>query len=129
MKKTILTLAFATACLPGFQVYANPTVDKLLLQYQQQGAVLVAPGRGKQLWYAKSGDRSCTSCHGSSPAASGKHVKTGKVIKPMAALVNPERYQGSKKVEKWFLRNCKWTLGRKCTVQEKADTLSWLDSF
>ena len=129
MKKIILILVFATACLPGLQVYANPTVDELLLKYQQQGAGLVAPDRGKQLWYAESGDRSCTSCHGNSPADSGKHVKTGKVIKPMAALVNPARYQDSKKVEKWFLRNCKWTFGRKCTVQEKADTLSWLNSF
>ncbi len=56
-------------------------------------------------------------------------IKTGKVIKPMAASKNPERFQDSKKVEKWFLRNCKWTFGRQCTVQEKIDTLSWLNSF
>jgi hypothetical protein len=51
------------------------------------------------------------------------------MIKPMAPSVNPGRYQDGKKIEKWFLRNCKWTFGRECTVQEKTDTLSWLNSF
>ncbi|MEA3244387.1 MAG: DUF1924 domain-containing protein, partial [Pseudomonadota bacterium] len=32
-----------------------------------------------------------------------------------------------KKIEKWFKRNCKWTLGRECTAQEKADFLAYID--
>ncbi len=129
MKKLVITLMLCTTSLSTFQVYANQNIDNLLQKYQQQGAGAVAPDQGKNLWYSKNGDRSCTSCHGSSPAQTGKHIKTGKTIKPMAASTNSIRFQDSKKVEKWFLRNCKWTLGRQCTVQEKADTLSWLSSF
>lgn len=129
MKKILAAVIFSTGCLSGMQVNANPTVEKLLEKYQQQGVEAVKPEQGKKLWYSKSGDRSCTSCHGSSPDKMGKHAKTGKVIKPMTSSVNPQRFQDSKKVEKWFLRNCKWTFGRQCTVQEKANTLSWLNSF
>ncbi|MCP4077934.1 MAG: DUF1924 domain-containing protein [Gammaproteobacteria bacterium] len=129
MKSKLVAITISMSSLLTFQAYANPTVDNLSLKYQQQGAGVVVPEQGKDLWYAKNGDRSCTSCHGGSPTQTGKHIKTGKVIKPMAASKNPERFQDSKKVEKWFLRNCKWTFGRQCTVQEKIDTLSWLNSF
>ena len=69
---------------------------------------------GQQLWNSVVNERSCTSCHGDTPADIGKHIKTGKTIEPMALSVNAERYQDHKKVEKWFLRNCKWTFGRAC---------------
>lgn len=127
MKRIILSLVISTACLPALQASANPIVDNLLQKYQQQGAVLLDPVQGKKLWNKKFSDRSCTSCHGDSPVHPGKHVKTGKLIKPMSASVNSKRFQDVKKIEKWFLRNCKWTLGRQCTVQEKADILSWLN--
>ena len=39
----------------------------------------------------------------------------------MAVSVNPKRLSDPAKVEKWFGRNCRWTLGRDCTPQEKAD--------
>lgn len=44
----------------------------------------------------------------------------------MAASVNPKRYTKMKKINKWFKRNCKWTLGRECTNQEKGDILKYL---
>jgi hypothetical protein len=44
----------------------------------------------------------------------------------MAPSVNAERLTEAKKMDKWFLRNCKWTLGRACTAQEKGDVLMWL---
>lgn len=94
--------------------------------YRLQGIDQVDQARGQQLWYSIAGGRGCTSCHGNSPAAIGKHAKTGKTIEPMALSVNPARYQDGKKLEKWFLRNCKWTLGRQCSRQEKADLLTWL---
>ena len=129
MKNKLLPIVFCIAYLPFIQVNANPSVENLLQKYQQQGAEKAIPEQGKNLWYSKNGDRSCTSCHGSSPSKTGKHIKTGKVIKPMAVSKNPDRFQDSKKIEKWFLRNCKWTFGRQCTLQEKTDTLSWLNSF
>ena len=92
------------------------------------GLVKADQNNGQQLWNSVVNNRSCTSCHGETPASVGKHIKTGKVIKPMALSVNSERYQDGKKVEKWFLRNCKWTFGRPCSTEEKADILSWLSS-
>ncbi|MBL4679117.1 MAG: DUF1924 domain-containing protein [Pseudomonadales bacterium] len=129
MKKISVILIVTAACLSGLPAQASPEVDKLLQKYQQQGAAVAVPEQGKNLWYSKNGDRGCINCHGSTPADTGRHVRTNKAIKPMAASVNPERYQDSKKVEKWFLRNCKWTLGRLCTAQEKANTLDWLNSL
>lgn len=101
---------------------------KKIEAYQQQGISQMDANKGKQLWYLDAEGRSCTNCHGNKPANSGKHVKTRKLIKPMALSINPERYQNDKKIEKWFLRNCKWTFGRECSLQEKADILTWLSS-
>ncbi len=90
---------------------------------------------GQTLWNqrftdSKSGQqRRCTSCHGDNPASSGKHIKTEKIIKPMASSVNPQRFTQRKKVNKWFKRNCKWTLGRECTTQEKANLLAFLKTL
>ena len=48
---------------------------------------------------------------------------TGKAIEPLAPSANPKRLTDPEHIEKWFLRNCKWTLGRECTPQEKGDFL------
>ncbi|MCP4267412.1 MAG: DUF1924 domain-containing protein, partial [Candidatus Brocadiaceae bacterium] len=68
-------------------------------------------------------------CHGSDLNQAGKHVRTNKLIKAMAPSANPERYTKVKKIKKWFLRNCKWTLGRECTAQEKGDVLAYLKAL
>jgi hypothetical protein len=72
--------------------------------------------------------RSCASCHGEDLRRPGRHVKTGKPIEPMALSVSPKRLSDPKKVEKWFRRNCRWTLGRECTPQEKGDFIHFIDS-
>ncbi|MEO6976595.1 MAG: DUF1924 domain-containing protein [Gallionella sp.] len=69
---------------------------------------------------------SCSSCHTENPAASGKHEKTGKTIKPLAPSANAERFTSQKKVDKWFKRNCNDVLGRACTAQERGDVLTYL---
>jgi len=107
---------------------ANSVVDDLLARYQAAGAQTADAARGEQLWQQKHGDRSCTTCHGMDLKQPGKHQRTGKVIQPMAPSVNPQRLTKARKVEKWFLRNCKWTLGRECSAQEKADILVWLST-
>jgi len=53
----------------------------------------------------------------------GSHFKTQKIIEPMAHSKNLDRYLKVKKIEKWFKRNCKWTLGRICSDQEKCHFL------
>jgi hypothetical protein len=71
-------------------------------------------------------ESSCASCHTENPAASGKHAKTGKLIKALAPAANAERFTDSAKVEKWFKRNCNDVLERACTAQEKGDVLAYL---
>lgn len=89
--------------------------------------------RGEKLWnrqFTVSGQqRSCASCHTANPRQAGKHVRTGKTIQAMAPTVNPDRLIDQSKINKWFKRNCKWTLGRVCTYQEKGDVLDYLKSL
>jgi hypothetical protein len=46
----------------------------------------------------------------------------------MAKSVNPQRLTDPGKAEKWFGRNCRWTLGRDCTPQEKGDFVALIRS-
>ena len=112
-------------------VLAAP-VDDLLTQYQTQGAGEPAPESGQKQWTQiytnnnKSEKRSCDTCHTRNLQNEGKQVNTGKRIEPLAPSANRERLTDRKKIEKWFKRNCKWTLGRECTPQEKSDFLSYI---
>lgn len=123
---------FLVVALPALIVTSHALAAAGLVEhlesYRQQGIEQTDAERGRKLWYATNNERSCASCHGEMPAVAGKHVKTGKTIEPMAPSVNPGRYQSGKKIEKWLLRNCKWTYGRECSMQEKADILTWLAS-
>lgn len=83
--------------------------------------------RGEQFFNTKHGKEwSCASCHENLPNHDTKHIVTGKVIKPLSPLTNPDRFVDQIKVEKWFRRNCNDVIGRECTAQEKGDVLSWL---
>jgi len=108
--------------------------DQMQTEFEQQSSPASAQA-GKSFWHqiftdAKSGkQRSCTSCHGKDLSKSGKHAKTGKAIDPMAVSVNSERLTERKKINKWFKRNCKWTLSRECSAQEKANVLAYLKTL
>lgn len=107
---------------------ADP-VDDLLKDFAAQGAGNFSAQAGERFWDhsvtdPKSGEvRRCSLCHGDDLRRSGKHATTGKVIEPLAPSVNPKRLSNRADIEKWLLRNCKWTLGRECTPQEKGDAL------
>lgn len=109
------------------------TVNDLLQNYAAQGVIASDEKQGEQAWQkifnsdGEFSERSCASCHTKDLTAAGKHVKTSKVIKPMAPSSNAERLTDSKKVEKWFKRNCLWTMDRECTAQEKANFLVYLN--
>jgi len=118
---------FSALVVTGQELAAAGQIE-YLDSYRQQGIEHTDAERGRRLWHATDGERSCTSCHSEMPTVAGKHVKTGRAIEPMAPSVNPKRYRSGKKIEKWFLRNCKWTYGRECSTQEKADILTWLAS-
>ena len=68
----------------------------------------------------------CTVCHGKNLKVDGKHVVTDKRIDPLSPAVNKERFTNSKKVEKWFKRNCTEVVGRECTAAEKADFIQFV---
>jgi hypothetical protein len=122
-----LLVAFASAeC-----AHAGP-VDELLQKYRSQGGHDFSVAAGEKLWdhpvvNAATGEsRRCALCHTTDLRKAGKHAVTGKKIEPMAPSVNPERLADKAKIEKWLLRNCKWTLGRECTPQEKGDVLTMI---
>lgn len=132
--KTITLCTLLLISLPSGSVLANnETVNKLLQDYAAQGAISADEKQGEQLWQktfnynGEFAQRSCTSCHTNDLTAAGKHVKTNKVIKPMAPSSNAERFSDSNKVEKWFKRNCLWTMGRECTAQEKANLTVYIN--
>ena len=108
---------------------AADVVTDLLKQYERQGATGFAAANGESMWTrafadAKTGDkRRCSTCHHEDLRRTGKHAVTGKVIEPLAPSANPKRLTDPEHIEKWFSRNCKWTLGRECTPQEKGDFL------
>ncbi|MBF0180896.1 MAG: DUF1924 domain-containing protein [Magnetococcales bacterium] len=109
------------------------TLEGLLSGYRSAGAGPFLAERGAELLVREtsgaSEGASCAACHTRDPRQPGRHVKTGKPIEPLAPAVNPERLTDPAKVEKWFLRNCKGTLGRVCTPQEKGDFLQFLSTL
>jgi mono/diheme cytochrome c family protein len=86
---------------------------------------------GADFWQQKhqgadAAGRSCATCHTADPRQPGRHAATGKAIDPLAPSVSPRRLTDRPGIEKWLVRNCKWTLGRECTTQEKGDILTFL---
>ena len=123
MKKMLPTLIMAAITVLPITVLPNTQVERSGF----------AAESGKKLWNQTqtiSGQlRSCASCHTNDPRQAGKHVRTGKPIKPMAPSVYSDRFTDPRKVAKWFKRNCKWTLGRECNEQEKGDITRYLKSL
>jgi hypothetical protein len=133
MKTHYLTFVVLTIAAVNSALANNANIDTLLQPYVSQGAVTADAEQGQYLWrkiYQSNGEfakRSCASCHTENLTVPGKHIKTGKLIEPMSPSVNPQRLTDQKKIEKWFKRNCKWTMGRECTAQEKADLLIYIN--
>lgn len=68
----------------------------------------------------------CASCHTANPADPGKHLVTGKPIKPLSPVVNPKRFSSMADVEKKFTKHCNEVVGSDCTPQEKASYITYL---
>ena len=127
IEKTISLLL--TACLASGTAAAAP-VDDLLRDYQAAGAGPFTEASGARLWTQEHPEhevpRSCATCHTPDPRKPGRHAVTGKAIEPLAPSTNHKRLSERSEIDKWLLRNCKWTLGRECTAQEKGDILTFL---
>lgn len=107
----------------------DAVVAGILKSYESLGASKFTASKGEAMWTqvfidAKTGEkRRCSTCHTEDLRRQGKHAVTGKLIEPLAPSANPKRLTDPEHIEKWFLRNCKWTLGRECTPQERGDFL------
>jgi hypothetical protein len=131
MRKTVLSVLLATAAVAA----AAATPTQLLETYTAEAAKQTpgfAPSaqRGAQFYaqrFAVSEKMpACTTCHADSPAQAGRHIVTGKAIKPLAPRAEPARFTDPAKTEKWFTRNCGEVVGRECNAAEKADFVKFV---
>ncbi len=111
---------------------ATEATNQLLEEYAASSTTAFSAKRGESMWTEQHMQKklqkpvSCATCHGSNLYKSGEHIRTGKLIEPMARAVNQARLTDVKKIRKWLRRNCRWTLGRECIAQEKGDVLQYL---
>ena len=130
MKLSLNSLLMVLLCASA--AAGADVVDERLAAYKAQGANGFSAAAGQTLWSksvkdARTGEsRNCATCHTANLRDPGKHAETGKLIEPMRPAVNPKRLSDARQIEKWFLRNCKWTYGRECTPQEKGDFLLFI---
>lgn len=133
--KGFLIMAIALAFTAGATPSSAGVVDDLLARYKTQGGAEFTAAHGKEMWTKefknpKTGKMiSCATCHTTDLKQASKHVETGEAIEPLAPSVNPKRLTDAKFIEKWFGRNCKQTMGRECTAQEKGDFLMFMRSW
>lgn len=122
------TAAIVVALLLPAGVHAAP--DAIQARYRAQGAGPFDAQAGASAWQRNTTSegeaRSCSNCHGADPRQPGRHLRTGKRIEPLAPSANPQALADESNVEKWFVRNCKWTWGRECSAQEKGNFLEYL---
>lgn len=124
------SLIISILLLTALPAIANSNVSAdLLARYRADSGKDFTAARGEQLFRARHGDASCTSCHTDNAKATGKHAQTGKLLEPLAPVANPARLTDPAKVEKWFKRNCNDVLKRTCTAQEKGDFMTYLLSI
>lgn len=117
---------------------ADPAREAIVAAYAVQAKAADAafagfsPARGEALYRARNSVNpdapSCASCHTDDPTRPGRHVKTGRVIEPVAISANAKRFTDAEKVEERFSRDCKSIIGRTCTALEKGDYIAFLAS-
>jgi mono/diheme cytochrome c family protein len=134
MKKQFPVLLASLLAIVPPAVSAASAVDALLDEYRAQGAGTFSAEAGRAFWnqaFTPPGaaePRRCASCHTADPGKTGKHLRTGKPIEPLAPSVNPRSLGDAREIEKWLKRNCEWTVGRICMAQEKGDVLMFLST-
>jgi len=68
----------------------------------------------------------CRACHVTLHEGAHGRSTIKREIRPLAPLVNPDRFTNEWQVEFWFNWNCELLLKRECTPQEKGDFITWL---
>lgn len=80
----------------------------------------------RKIKLANGKEAACASCHTANPADEGKHIITGKPIKPLSPTVNYKRFSDVDKVEEQFTKHCNDIIGSDCTAAEKANYIAYL---
>lgn len=80
----------------------------------------------RKIKLANGKEAACASCHTANPADEGKHIITGKPIKPLSPNVNYKRFSDVDKVEEQFTKHCNDIIGSDCTAAEKANYIAYL---
>ena len=130
-------LAAALALAATAPALAGPAADALLARYAEQARAAdptfsgFDAERGRRLYLGphaggKPKMDACAACHTPDPTQTGRHVRTGRDIEPMAVSANPERFTDAEQVEKRFSRDCPNVLGRDCTPRERGDYITFL---
>ncbi|RQO76069.1 hypothetical protein DBR44_05030 [Aquitalea sp. FJL05] len=132
--RTAIILVIALASV-GTSASATPAIISDYATQAKQanpGFTGFAADRGKTLYFRETlqnGKKiSCATCHSADPRQAGKTLAF-RTIDPMATSVTPSRFTDSKKVEKWFRRNCDDVFKRECTPLEKGDFITYLSSL
>lgn len=125
----IFLIALTLSATIALSAEAGPRED-IIAGFMAEGAGPANPANGEAMYNANYGTGKvetpkCQSCHGATPQQGGE-TRTAKPIDPMAVSKTPDRFTDKKKVDKWFLRNCKGVIGRECTAQEKVDFLTFM---
>ena len=136
MKKLALILLLAS-----FNTTAQENLNPVLKDYlnelrikaskEDAGFTNFYADQGRELFFKtyqhtkKPTTRSCSTCHTKDPTNDGR-TRAGKTIKPMMPVNENKRFSKTKKMNKWFRRNCKWTTGKICTAQQKGDFITYL---
>jgi len=137
MKKIFLifiilgSLAFAKSFNAPMQEYINSL--KIQAKKSDSSFTGFSIKRGKKIFISyhigKHGKKiACASCHTKDLRAMGKHVRTGKIIKPLSPTKNPKRLTKVKDVKKWLRRNFNDVYKKVGTPLQKGDVLYYINS-
>lgn len=132
-----LTLAAVIVAIAAFAPGMAPAqtpgaADKILSGYLAKAGSPANAERGREFFNRKFKGglfNACTECHTDNPTKNGRDQTAEKTIRPLAPAAYPSRFTDAAKVEHQFRLNCKDTVGRECTAQEKADVMAWLISL
>lgn len=126
-------IAAVAALAPGMTLAQTPgAAEKIMAGYVAKAGAPANAERGQEFFNRKFKGglfNGCTECHTDNPTRNGRDQTAEKTIRPLAPAAYPSRFTDAAKVEHQFRLNCKDTVGRDCTAQEKADVMAWLISL
>lgn len=127
-----LLLAFASLSAQADEASAQKLADKyaVFAKHTNPASTGLSAADGKTFYNreitVKGKQVACASCHTANPADTGKHIVTGKPIRPLAPSANAKRFTDIEKVETQFTEHCNDVIGRDCSAQEKGNFITYL---